>query len=284
MSDIRLTGISVYPVKSCAGQSLSEVNVNLTGLEYDRELALVDDANELITARECPQLLSVSTGLSASELTVYHAGSKYQFALDATWDATGDAVGDAVGSSAESVIRFFSESLSAISVSSTASQWFSGLLGEPCRLIRVNPEKPRELLERRGGRPGEQMALADECPLLIVSTNSLENLNVKLSQSGARELELAQFRPNLVISGCEAFAEDELGRFKIGDMEFDILQRCKRCDLATINPETGAKDQRQEPLRTLATYRKQPQGGVTFGAHAIARNSGLLTLGMTLER
>ncbi|MGI4855903.1 MAG: MOSC N-terminal beta barrel domain-containing protein, partial [Janthinobacterium lividum] len=44
-----LTGLHVYPIKSCAGIALSDAQLCLTGLAYDRSWMLVDAAGVMLT-------------------------------------------------------------------------------------------------------------------------------------------------------------------------------------------------------------------------------------------
>ena len=44
----------------------------------------------------------------------------------------------------------------------------------------------------------------DGCPLLIVSEESLNDLNMKYNDE---ELTMDRFRPNIIMNGCDAYAE-----------------------------------------------------------------------------
>ena len=48
------------------------------------------------------------------------------------------------------------------------------------------------------------------------------------------------------------------------------IKRCDRCPITTTDQETGVRDARQEPLRTLATYRHDyVLKGVVFGQNCV---------------
>jgi len=91
---------------------------------------------------------------------------------------------------------------------------------------------------------------------------------------------MSRFRPNLVITGNEAFEEDQWQRIRIGDMTFRLVKPCSRCVIPTIDPNTGVKG--KEPLTTLLQYRKR-NNKVYFGQNLIADGTGELALGMTVE-
>ena len=60
-----------------------------------------------------------------------------------------------------------------------------------------------------------------------------------------------------------------------------IVKPCSRCVLTTVDPETG-EFSGKEPLRTLASYRKQ-NGKVLFGQNLIAQNLERLEVGMLVK-
>lgn len=63
------------------------------------------------------------------------------------------------------------------------------------------------------------------------------------------------FRPNFVVKGPPAFAEDDFNWVKIGDDTiFKVVMQCTRCVFTTIDPETGTKNSGGEPLKTLKRY------------------------------
>ena len=157
---------------------------------------------------------------------------------------------------------------------------------------------PRQVLEKYGGQPGDVVGFADEGPLSVISQASLDDLNNRLEVP----ITMNRFRPNIVLTGSQAFQEDDwntahqgqparmpiqaggLGEFvKIGDCEFQVLEGCKRCVFTTIDPESLEKRKDQEPLRTLATYRKHPRGGVSFGVLLLPRKLGTIRLGDRVE-
>ena len=71
-TELVLTGLRRYPVKSCRGEDLTEASVEPWGLAGDRRWMLVDPTGEVVTAREANRLVLVTTGdhrpRSAAEL------------------------------------------------------------------------------------------------------------------------------------------------------------------------------------------------------------------------
>ena len=85
-----------------------------------------------------------------------------------------------------------------------------------------------------------------------------------------------RLRPNIVLQGGVPYEEDVLDRFRIGTVEFLGTTLCLRCPTTTTNQETAERG--KEPLRTLATYRKRPDG-VVFGRNFNHAGSGTIRIG-----
>lgn len=134
---------------------------------------------------------------------------------------------------------------------------------------------------RASFRPTDQVAYADASPFLVLSEASLEDLNSRLE----RRVKAANFRPNIVISGCGIYAEDSWNEVLIGDVELKRVMPCTRCLLTTVDPDTGIMD-KKEPLETLKSYRlcepsEQALCGKlpTFGQYFALENPGTIKVG-----
>ena len=121
---------------------------------------------------------------------------------------------------------------------------------------------------------GDEVSFADAFPLLLISRAALDGLNARL----AKPVSMLQFRPNLVVDGAPAHAEDGWKRIRIGEVEFDVAKPCTRCVFTTVDPLRGERDPDGEPLRTLIGYRRNGDG-VTFGQNLIPRSLGTLRIG-----
>src|SRR5690606_27859680 len=84
-------------------------------------------------------------------------------------------------------------------------------------------------------------------------------------------LDVARFRPNLVIDGTEPFAEDSWTSVRIGEIDFRVTELCDRCATTIWDPDT--QEGGKEPLRTLAKYRRW-DGNTWFGVRLIPETLG----------
>jgi hypothetical protein len=117
-----------------------------------------------------------------------------------------------------------------------------------------------------------RVSFADAFPLLLISEESLADLNTRLPT----RVPMNRFRPNLVIAGGEPHVEDRLTTFRIGRLEFKCVKPCDRCVVTTTDQATAERG--PEPLRTLATYRKV-DGKVLFGQNVVQLTTGRLRIG-----
>jgi uncharacterized protein YcbX len=85
-----------------------------------------------------------------------------------------------------------------------------------------------------------------------------------------------RFRPNLVVKGCSAYAEDTWKEISVGGVRLSVAKPCARCVITTTDQRTGLRD--VEPLLTLATYRML-NNKVFFGENVIPIDVGTLRVG-----
>jgi uncharacterized protein YcbX len=147
----------------------------------------------------------------------------------------------------------------------------SSALQRPLRLVRFDSAVRRYCNETYAGEGGAHTAFADAYPLLILSEASLADLNSRLEEP----LPMNRFRPNVVLSGIDAYDEDHIDEIRVGGLAFKLVKHCTRCQITTTDQSTAVVG--MEPLSTLASYRMNSElGGVTFGMNAIvAAGAGL---------
>jgi hypothetical protein len=258
----RLSAINVYPIKSCAGHALSEAPVELRGLRYDRELMVVDaEGNVTLTQREFPPMALVTPYRDGERLSLEAPGMK-ALTLDLHQDGP------------EVTATLWKDQVASIDQGNEVAAWFSRYLGLSCRLVGMASVTARLVNRAYAVRETDVVSYADGFPLLVISEESLADLNSRL----AEPLLMNRFRPNLVLSGSGVpFAEDYLRRFTLGPITFAAVKPCARCVMTTVDQKAAAFAG-QEPLRTLATFRKGNHG-VLFGQNLIHDQPGTLTVG-----
>ena len=264
-----LRGIHVHPVKSLGGCAVAEAEVDALGLVGDRRFLVVDPEGRFLTQRTLPRMALIATQLDAATLTLTAAGAG-SVVVPRAPDPAAPLV---------AVTVWKSEGLLAEDCGSAAAAWLGRLLGAPCRLVRIGPAFRRPVRRVPAGLDGTPLVgFADAYPFLLASEASRADLNDRLVARGEEPLGWDRFRANLIIEGCAAFAEDTWPRLRIGAIEFRAAGPCARCAVTTTDQATGERG--VEPLRTLATYRRDPRApeDVNFGQNLIH-----LTLGGRLR-
>ena len=263
MSDITLSSISIYPVKSLKGLTLSGAFVGDHGLEFDRRFMLSDEDGNLLSARELPELLLFQVLLREDGLEIVAPDG----------DHLTVRVPELFQNYRQVVV--WGDEINAQRCGPTADEWFSEKLNLDCELLYFGEQSERFTSRR----PDKAVAFSDGYPLLLISEESLNDLNQR-SQS---TIGIDQFRTNLVINGCDTFAEDGWKRIRIGEVEFEIVKPCSRCVMTTYDSQTAQTLPYGEPLQTLAKYRRGEDGEVYFGQNLVALNSGYIRNGDSVE-
>ncbi|MBK9156483.1 MAG: MOSC domain-containing protein [Chloracidobacterium sp.] len=249
-----LSEINIYPVKSLKGIQLSESPVEARGLRFDRRWMLVDGDGQFMTQRDFPKMALIETSVNGKGLAVRFDG----------WEL-------AVPAEAEKPVEvgIWEGPVAAAMFSDEVNRWFSEVLEADCRLVTMPKDTRRLLPAEFAVRPGEDhVSFADGYPLLLIGEGSLAELNSRLETP----VPMNRFRPNLVVAGSDAFAEDTWKKIRVGETIFHLVKPCARCVLTTVDQATGIKNGK-EPLRTLASFRTF-DNKVLFGENLIAENPG----------
>lgn len=231
------------------------------GLRYDRRWMLVDENGMFFTQRKLPQLTQIHTRFEGDRV-VAEAPNQRSIVLPTT--------------SAERMsVQVWEDTVDALVADAATNAWFSQALGRTCRLVWMD-EMSRRPVDPEYGKATDEVSFADGYPLLVTNETSLADLNARM----AEPLPMNRFRPNVVVTGAEAWAEDRWSRLRIGDAWFEGVKPCARCVVTTTDQETGARA--KEPLRTLATFRKY-RNGVYFGQNLIPINEAVIRVGDPVE-
>jgi hypothetical protein len=257
---MRVSGLFLYPVKSLGGIFVKEAHAGRRGFQHDRRYMVVDEAGRMMTQREHPQMALVRTAIEDGAIVMRHARE-------------GERVLPlSLSEGARTQVVVWQSQVEAV-VHESGGAWLSRALGLPCRLVYM----PDDVLRpTKRGNEGDVVSFADGYPYLLVSQASLDGLNTRLTAP----LPMMRFRPNIVVDGASAHAEDGWKRLRAGSVALRNVKPCSRCVLTTVDPDTG--DRGPEPLRTLASYRAW-DGQVWFGVNLIPDGEGSIRVGDPVE-
>nr|WP_264476810.1 YcbX family protein [Citrobacter europaeus] len=261
---VTLTRLFIHPVKSMRGIGLTHALADVSGLAFDRIFMITETDGTFITARQFPQMVrfTPSPFHDGLHLTAPDGSSALvRFADFATQDAPTEVWGN-----------HFTARIAPAAI----NQWLSGFFSRDVQLRWVGQQLTRRV-KRHADIP---LSFADGYPYLLANEASLRDLQQRCPAS----VKMEQFRPNLVVSGADAWEEDTWKVIRIGDVIFDVAKPCSRCIFTTVSPEKGLKHPSGEPLATLQTFRTAVDNGdVDFGQNLIARNSGVIRVGDEVE-
>jgi uncharacterized protein YcbX len=262
MSFAKISGLYIYPIKSCRGIALDTATVLATGLDNDRRWMVVNEKSRFVTQREVSKLAMITPTLHQQGLRI---------------EAPGMPVLSVVGTSTQQHVQvmIWKDTCSAFDEGDQTAAWFSEYLGITARLVRFDDSKLRLSSHEWTGELDAPNQFSDGFPILAISEASLADLNSRMSIP----LPMNRFRPNIVLDGIRAYAEDQLHELVSNQLRLRAVKSCTRCKIATTDQLTGVS-QSTEPLATLMKYRRSLQlRGVTFGQNMIVSTG----VGATLQ-
>ncbi|HEY0449270.1 MOSC domain-containing protein [Actinophytocola sp.] len=255
-----------YPVKGCAGLSVPSLSITPKGPVHDRTFMFVTPDGTFRSQRSTPRLAVVRPA-------VVHDGAKLTLAAPGHPD-----VAVAVRLAGEHVpVTVHAWSGWGVDQGDDAAEWGSAVLGEPVRLMRVPPDHERQVDAKHG-----TITYTDSTALHLTSLSSVDDLNTRILERGAEPVPMARFRPNIVVADSPEYAEDDFREIRVGGTELRWVKPDVRCQVTMVDQDAG-KPAGPEPIRTLASYRREPEGGVSFGIKLAVRTPGTITVGDTLS-
>ncbi len=252
-----LVEVLSYPVKSLAGGGHDAAQVHRWGIAWDRRWMVVDAAGRFMTQREHPRMALLRAAVKDGVLTLWEPGR-----TPCTVPAGADG--------ARRVVDVWRDEVAAADCGDAVAAWLTAALGVGCRLVHLADTGARRLRADCARGEEEVVSFADGFPVLLASRSSLADLNRRLMTP----VPMSRFRPNLVVSGAPAWAEDTWRRVRIGRVVFRVERPCDRCVMTTIDQSTGERPDGNEPLATLGRFRRADSGKIMFGQNLVPESVG----------
>jgi uncharacterized protein YcbX len=246
-----VTGLFVYPVKSSRAIAKSRVRVTWTGFEWDRQWMVIDGKGTFLSQRTHPQLARIVPEVTSNAL-VLTAPDLPPLQLPLTSD--GERV----------AVRVHRHPCVGLDQGRAASEWVSRALGEAVRLVRVPPNTERRADPAFAGTVPAPMGFADGYPVLVVNQSSLDDLNERMPEA----IPMERFRPNIVLEGLPAWAEDRIDTINVGDLTLRLVKPCTRCTIPAVDQQTGLPSTDPGPVLKQFRFSKELLG-VCFGENAV---------------
>ena len=261
---IQVTDIYIYPVKSLKGIPLKEAETGSRGFKYDREWMITNSNYQFLTQRQIEAMATITVAidkdflllrsLKGNELKIDLNVKREESVQVSVWDDICDAYDEG-----EAISYWLTDEL---------GYW----KGKTLRLVRFCSDRKRPVPEQYlHGRKAES-SFSDQFPYLITTWDSLKRLNEGLRENDKQEVNMARFRPNIVVNDITSI-ENQTSLDLIsqdGNYEFGLRKPCKRCKITTINQDSGEIIDFKEPLSTLTSLKFSSESyGAFFGQNAI---------------
>ncbi len=218
---------------------------------------IVNTRGVFLSQRSHPQLARIVPEVTPGALVLNAPGLP---ALPVPLDAGG----------ARTAVKVWDDVCVGIDQGDEAHEWLSSAVGETVRLIRVAPDMGRVANPKFAGATPAPIGFPDGYPVLVCNEASLEDLNQRLPE----RIPIERFRPNIVLRGFPAWAEDSIDTLTFGPVTLRLVKPCTRCTIPSIDQCTGEPS--TDPAPALRKFRfSKALRGVMFGENAvIVRGSG----------
>lgn len=242
----------------------------------DRVFMITHESGECVTARTYPKMVTIVPTIEGSLMTLAAPQMK-NFQLD---------IEPLYSSSNMISVKIWNDVTVCVDCGDDAGRWFSQfILGkdEGLRLVFYPSSEPKPVINDKKylfeqADQKDTGTLHDETSYMMMNQGSFDDLNTKIE----KPVGALQYRPNFLVKGPAAWEEDNWKWVKIGNHTvFRKNQPCTRCVLTNIDPITGERNPKMEPLKTLKTFRlfENVSASPYFGIHLGVRKQGKVNLG-----
>ncbi|KAG2524328.1 hypothetical protein JM16_005029 [Phytophthora kernoviae] len=254
-----VSGLFVYPVKSCAGISMDEVKLTPKGLLHDREWVIIDgDRDKFVTQRRYSKLALVrpkllpNVDIDEVQSVVLTAEGMPKLEVPVLKAPEGQV----------RVVSVWKDKVEGVDQGDAAAKWLDTFLKEEnksFRLVRVRDGFTRHTKPKYA--PGHATNFADAFPFLLALEESLTDFNEKLEDA----VPMNRFRPNIVLRGSPPFTDEHWNCITIGGIQFRNVRPCARCGMPSVDQATGIVHPKREPSRAIVRERNGELLGFTDG-------------------
>ncbi|XP_017044981.1 mitochondrial amidoxime-reducing component 1 [Drosophila ficusphila] len=272
--------IHFFPVKSCAPLEISKPNAeydcDVLSMSFDgmrdRTLMVVNDQNEMVTARVYPHMTQIHSRKVSPSKLVFSAQDLPDLEVDFE---------NLEGPEKDLRTAVWGVPVEVMPCGNRINKWFSQAILKKesgLKLVHYPYPKPVKSINPRLKdmpfiRQEDSGTFNDATSFMLMNLSSVDDLNTRLKNP----VDALQFRGNfeLKMDVDEPYAEDNWQWVRIGDEAvFRTVAPCTRCILPNINAKTAERDPDGEPLKTLRSYRLFKLSSPALGIHLGLRLPG----------
>ncbi len=257
---MHVSELYLHPLKSAAAIHTRQLVYSEIGPNYDRFWVAVDSNGVFMTQRKHAKMCLISPTINGDQLLL-SAPDHGSISINA--------------SAQERCIKVWQDTVTGADCGDEAAGWLSRFLGVESRLVALIKTTNRAV-DPDYAKAKQIVSFADGFPSLVVSEASLTEFNRHLDSP----VDMRRFRPNIVIAGCDPYAEDRWKAIKINGIVFELVKPCSRCIMPSINPDTAAKEMAVNDA-LMKTRRRERK--TYFGQNALHNGIGTITVGDAVQ-
>lgn len=221
----KIVDLNFFPVKSCAPIKEKSFNCHQLGIidgEFFDRCLIVSAKNKQVTARIYPKMVLIRPKIDGDKLTL-SAPEKQDFVIDLEEVKKKDITAQ---------VECWYSKVNGIDIGDAAAQWISEFITGKKDSLRLlyypyyHPTKGKSDKDKKYKHflPSDAGTYHDNTSYMIINQASMDELNKRLDHV----VKPLQFRPNFVVKGPGAYAEDTWKWVRIGDVIFRVSKPCTR--------------------------------------------------------
>ncbi|KAJ0043290.1 hypothetical protein Pint_17724 [Pistacia integerrima] len=256
-SNYFIKSVTLYPIKSCAGFSVQRWPLCITGLLHDREWLLQSPTGEILTQKKVPEMCFITTFIDLDQQIMFVESPCCRDKLSINLEPDSDNGG-------REEINLRAQRYEVHGYTDEVNLWFSKAIGRPCILLRCSSSKSAVCVNksRSVGMCRDlysRLNFSNEAQFLLLSEESISDLNSRLSSKFQALSDFLHCNPSAMISDNLSFCH----HLMFNGIECS-LGGCNRCQMINFVHKDGQVQKSNEPLATLASYRRV-KGKILFG-------------------
>jgi uncharacterized protein YcbX len=172
MSNLIISELAIYPVKSMRQIQLKKSLIDMGGLKHDRRWMVVDAKGVMLTQRKLAHLCLIQPELINPESDcslLLHAPDMAEIKVSVPDGA------------AMQKVKIWQDEVYACDGGDEVARWLSQFLAITCRLVYF-PDNEIRIIDQTYARPGDHTAFSDGFPILLTTQASLADLNSRMNE------------------------------------------------------------------------------------------------------
>ena len=269
----RLSGLRIYPIKSCKGVPVDRLQMDSLGPVHDRRFLIINGATGTqVTQRDNTSLALVQPRLDLeNNRLILSCGSNMETSVAVPIKVSPNET----QSEKRFTVTIWRVPIDTIDCGNAVSSWLTECLNKgskrvkqvPYRLVRLGEHSYRDTNRydtkwHNCYSDDDRAAFSDCSQYLVTFTKSLEYLQQCLPPNTIEDM--GRFRPNIILESHIPFEEDWISTMEVlprsaaattKPVELRVNKGCHRCVMCTINQETGNRTPKMQPLNLLREFR-----------------------------